>query len=53
MLLFSSNNSRINQIEFKNRGRLRETYSADGGLRMPGLDPVSLCEWPGIDWDKS
>ena len=53
MLLVFSNNVRINQIEFKNKGRLRDTYSAFEDLIMLGLDPVSLCEWPGIDWDMS
>ena len=53
MPLIFSNDARIIQIEIKNRGELRETYIAYGGLIMLGLDPGSLCEWPGIDWDNS
>ena len=49
MLLVYSNDARITQIEFKNRGNLRETYSAYEGLRMLGLDWDSLCAFPGID----
>ena len=51
MLLVCSIDARIIQIEIKNMGELRETYNAFEDLIMLGLDPVSLCEWPGIDWD--
>ena len=49
MQLFHSNDARIDQIEFKNRAVLRETYSAFGRLKMLALDPGSLCEWSGSD----
>ena len=49
MPLVFSNDARIIQIDFKNRGKLRETYSAYGGLRMRGLDRNSFWRWPAID----
>ena len=53
VLLVCSIDARMIQIEFKNRDVLCETYNAFGSLRMHGFDRVSLCECPGIDWDKS
>ena len=53
MPLVFSNDARIIQIETKNRGDYRATYSVLGRLKMLGFDPGSLCECPGSDWNKS
>ena len=45
--------ARIDQTEFKNRGMFRDTYSAFGRLKKLALDPGSLSECSGSDWDKS
>ena len=53
MSLVFSYGARIIQIETKNRGDYRATYSVLGRLKMLGFDWDGLCECPGSDWNKS
>ena len=53
MPLDCSIDARIIQIETKNRGDYRATYSVLGSLKMLGFGWDSLCECLGSDWNKS
>ena len=53
MPIVFSNDARISQIDFKNRGSYRDTYNAFGCLNRLAFDPGRLSEHPGSDWDKS
>ena len=53
MPIVFSNDARISQIDFKNRGSYRDTYNAFGCMNKLALDSDRLSERPGIDWDRS
>ena len=53
MPMIYSNDARMMNHEFKNKGDYRDTYSAFKGLRTRAFDPRRLCDHPGIDWYAS
>ena len=53
MQAICSNDARMMNYDFKNRGVFRDTYSVLWCVRKLALDWFSFSEHPGSDWDRS